>query len=113
MTCPEVLQRAAAVPLFHLVGRGQAYRTPVLIFLNVIPDELLSQPNGLPGCKLSILEEQTMADGEPSATLITGYSRHFNEIGDASPVVLPHTLSHSLGPLLLRVPEPYHRGSRG
>jgi hypothetical protein len=26
---------------------------------------------------------------------------------------LPHTLSHSLGPLLLRVPEPYHRGSRG
>jgi hypothetical protein len=80
MTCPEVLQRAAAVPLFHLVGRGQAYRTPVLIFLNVIPDELLSQPNGLPGCKLSILEEQTMADGEPSATLQSTFQRDWGRL---------------------------------
>lgn len=85
----------------------------MLIFLDVIPDELLSQPSGLPGCKLNILEKETMADGKLSAALITGHSRHFNEIGCASPVVLPHTLGHSLGPLLLCFPEPYHRGSRG
>ena len=85
----------------------------MLVFLDVIPDKLLAQPNGLPGCKRCILEKQTMADGESSTTLITGHSRHFNEIGYAPPVVLPNTLGHSLGPLLLRVPEPYHLGSRG
>ena len=112
MTCPEVFQRTAAVPSFHLVGRGQAYRTPVLVFLDVIPDELLSQPYGLPGCKLNILEKQTMADGEPSATLITGYSRHFNQIGHALACSAAHVWPFP-GPLLLRFPEPYHRGSRG
>ena len=55
----------------------------MLVFLDVIPDELLSQPCGLPGCKLNILEKQAMADDKPGATLITGNGRHFNQIGHA------------------------------
>jgi hypothetical protein len=84
----------------------------VLVFLDMIPDKLFSQPDGLLGCKLDILEKQAMANGESGPTLIACHSRHFNEIGHA-PVVLPHTLGHSAGPLLLRLPEPYHLGSRG
>ncbi len=84
----------------------------MLVFLDVIPDKLLSQPRGLPGSKFSILERQAVPDDEPDAALITRYSRHFNQIGRAA-AVLPHPLSHSLGPLSLRLPKPYHRGSRG
>jgi hypothetical protein len=85
----------------------------MLVFLDMIPDELLSQPCGLPGGKLSILEKQTMADGEPRATLIADHSRHFNKVGCAL-AALPHTPGYSIGPLPLGFPEPnYHRGSRG
>jgi len=109
---PWLFQRTAAVPSLHLVGRRQTYRTPVFVFLDVIPDELLAQPCGLPSCKLHILEKQTMTDGETSATLITSYRRHFNKIGCVL-AVLPHTFGHPLGPLFLSFPKPYHRGSRG
>ena len=101
-----------AAPSFHLVGCRQADRALVLVFLDVIPNKLLSQPRGLPAGKLSILERQTVPDDKPGAALITRYSRHFNKIGCAATVV-PHPLSHPLGPLLLRFPQPYHRGSRG
>ena len=97
----KFVQRTAAGPSFHFVGRRQTYRTPVLVFLDVIPDELLSKPCGLPGCKLSILEKQPMADRKPGATLITRHSRHLNYIGYAL-VATAYPLGHSTRPLLLR-----------
>ena len=84
----------------------------MFVFLNVIPNKPLSQPSGLPGCKLDILEKQTMANGKPGATLITGHCRHFDEIGHAL-AALPHPLGHPTGSLLLCLAEFYHRGSRG
>ena len=73
----------------------QGYRTVVLGFLNVVPYELFSQPNGLPCSQSRVLAYRCVTDGELFATLLARHSRHDYRIRPA-PFVLAQAFSRSI-----------------
>lgn len=81
----------------------------MLVFLNMVPDELFAQPGRLPFRQDRVLCIAVMTDGEAITTLAAFHNIQDHVLGRRGSSVLAQSFSYSTHSGLLT----YHRGSRG